>query len=78
MMQDFLKGVSLVFQGIALFYRTPSLWRFSAVPLFLVLIFYILIFYFSFRFAVPWILDFLPVPAVPSGSWQRRDFVSPS
>lgn len=62
-MQDFLKGISLVFQGILFFYRTPSLWRFSAVPLCLVLIFYVLIFYLSFRFAVPWILDFLPAPA---------------
>ena len=70
MMQDFLKGVSLVFQGIALFYRTPSLWKFSAVPLCLVLIFYVLIFYLSFRFAVPWILDFLPAPANHS-VWLR-------
>lgn len=63
MMQDFLKGTSLVFQGILFFYRTPSLWKYSAVPLFLVLIFYVLIFYLSFRFALPWILDFLPDPA---------------
>ena len=49
MMQDFLKGTSLVFQGILFFYRTPSLWKYSAVPLFLVLIFYVLIFYLSFR-----------------------------
>lgn len=70
MMQDFLKGVSLVFQGISFFYRTPSLWKFSAVPLCLVLIFYVLIFYLSFRFAVPWILDFLPAPANHS-VWLR-------
>lgn len=69
-MQDFLKGVSLVFQGISFFYRTPSLWKFSAVPLCLVLIFYVLIFYLSFRFAVPWILDFLPAPANHS-VWLR-------
>ena len=61
-MSEFLKGTSYVFEGIRFFYRTPALWKYSLIPFLFLLIFYLILFYAVYRFAVPYILDFLPEP----------------
>lgn len=70
MVNEFLKGVAYVFQGIRFFYRTPALWKYSLVPFLLLLLVYLGLLYAVYRFAVPYILDFLPDPQNYS-EWLR-------
>ena len=58
--RDFLDGSLYVFRGIRFFYRTPVLWKYSLIPFLFLLLFYALILYAVCRFALPFLLDFLP------------------
>lgn len=54
----FAKGCDYALRGIAAFYRTPKLWSYAALPLFVVLVFYTLIFYWLFFTLLPDITSF--------------------
>jgi CysZ protein len=64
MLQDITAGANYVWRGVKIFYSTPAYWKYTVVPLFVLLALYLSGMYLLLWHFVPWTYHLLPSPTV--------------